>query len=109
MKLWQRIGEAGDSAKAQESGATIGSYLSELGFNLDFAPVADVVPEDGNSVLGDRSFGSDPALTGEMVSNFVTGLQGSDVSSCLKHFPGLGKQRRIHMIPGQKLPRHWMK
>ena len=85
------IGEGGDPAKAQESGAAIGSYLKELGFNLDFAPVADVVPEGGNSVLGDRSFGSDPAAVGDMVSNFVGGLESTGVSSCLKHFPGLGE------------------
>ncbi len=85
------IGEGGDPAKAQEGGATIGAYLSNLGFNLDFAPVADVVPEGGSSVLDDRSFGSDPVAAGEMVSNFVTGLEGTGVSSCLKHFPGLGE------------------
>lgn len=84
------IGEGGDPAKAQEGGATINAYLKELGFNLDFAPVADVVPEGGNSVLGDRSFGSDPEAAGEMVSGFVTGLQDSQMSACLKHFPGLG-------------------
>lgn len=84
------IGESGDPAKAQEGGATINAYLKELGFNLDFAPVADVVPEGGNSVLGDRSFGSDPEAAGEMVSSFVTGLQDSQMSACLKHFPGLG-------------------
>lgn len=85
------IGEGGDPAKAQEGGVVIGSYLKEIGFNLDFAPVADVVPEGGNSVLGDRSFGSDPEAAAEMVSNFVTGLESTGVSSCLKHFPGLGE------------------
>lgn len=85
------IGEGGDPAKARESGSVIGTYLKDLGFNLDFAPVADVVPEGGSSVLGDRSFGSDPATTGDMVSNFVEGLEGTGVSSCLKHFPGLGE------------------
>ena len=84
------IGESGDPAKAQESGETISAYLKDLGFNLDFAPVADVVPEGGNDVLGDRSFGSDPAVAGEMVRGFVTGLQDPKMSACLKHFPGLG-------------------
>ena len=85
------IGESGDPAKAQESGETISAYLKDLGFNLDFAPVADVVPEGGNDVLGDRSFGSDPAVAGEMVRGFVTGLQDPKMSACLKHFPGLGE------------------
>ena len=83
------IGAGGDAAKAQEVGETIGSYLKELGFNVDFAPVADVTAGE-DSVLGDRAFGSDPQLVKDMVSNMVGGIEGTGVSACLKHFPGLG-------------------
>ena len=83
------IGASGDTAQAYETGLTIGTYLKELGFNLNFAPVADLAgSEDG--ILGDRVFGSDAQLVGEMVSNTVEGLEGTGVSSCLKHFPGIG-------------------
>jgi beta-N-acetylhexosaminidase len=44
--------------QAYNIGKTIGSYLSELGFDMDFAPVADVLTEEGNTVIGNRSFGS---------------------------------------------------
>lgn len=84
------IGATGDTAQAYESGVTIGAYLKEIGFNVDFAPVADVVPEGGNDVLDDRSFGSDPLAVGDMVANMVEGIEGTGVSSCLKHFPGIG-------------------
>lgn len=83
------IGAGGDAAKALEAGETIGSYLKELGFNVDFAPVADVAAGD-DSALGDRAFGSDPQLVKDMVSNMVGGIEGTGVSACLKHFPGLG-------------------
>ncbi len=83
------IGESGDVSQAYEAGLTIGTYLKDMGFNLDFAPVADVAA-DGESALGDRVFGSDTALVSEMVSNLVDGLEGTGVSACLKHFPGLG-------------------
>lgn len=83
------IGESGDTAQAYESGLTIGAYLKELGFNLDFAPVADVADPD-DSELGDRVFGSDAQMVGEMVANMVDGIEGTGVSSCLKHFPGIG-------------------
>ncbi|MBD5549150.1 MAG: beta-N-acetylhexosaminidase [Lachnospiraceae bacterium] len=83
------IGATGDTAAAQEAGAIIGSYLSGYGFNLDFAPVADVVAE-GNETIGSRSFGSDPNLVAPMVAATVEGMQNSGVSACLKHFPGLG-------------------
>lgn len=82
------IGAGGDASSAAEAGTTIGSYLSELGFNVDFAPVADVAGE--GSALGNRSFGSDPQVVGEMVTNAVGGIEGTGVSACLKHFPGLG-------------------
>lgn len=84
------IGATGDTTQAYESGVTIGAYLKEIGFNVDFAPVADVVPEDGNDVLDDRSFGSDPQVVGDMVANMIEGIEGTGVSSCLKHFPGIG-------------------
>lgn len=83
------IGANGDTAQAYEAGLTIGTYLKELGFNLDFAPVADVA-DSGDGALGDRVFGSDAALVGDMVSNMVDGIEGTGVSSCLKHFPGIG-------------------
>ena len=83
------IGTSGDPAKAKEAGSAIAAYLSEYGFNLDFAPVADVILE-GNSIIGDRSFGSNAGDDAAMVSACVEGLQEGDVSACLKHFPGLG-------------------
>ncbi len=83
------IGASGDAALAQEAGAALGSYLSGYGFNMDFAPVADVIAE-GNTIIGDRSFGSDVNLVSPMVAAAVEGLQSNGVSACLKHFPGLG-------------------
>lgn len=84
------IGANGDTAAAYEAGVTIGTYLNELGFNLDFAPVADVVADAENTTLGTRAFGSDAAVCAEMVSNIVGGMQGTGISACLKHFPGIG-------------------
>lgn len=83
------IGATGDAAKARGAGTTIGSYLKEIGFNVDFAPVADVAAGE-DSVPGNRAFGSDPQLVKEMVANAVEGIEGEGVSACLKHFPGLG-------------------
>lgn len=83
------IGGSGDTTQAYEAGVNIGAYLKELGFNLDFAPVADVA-DSANSVMGNRVFGSDSNLVGDMVANVVEGMQGTGVSSCLKHFPGIG-------------------
>ena len=83
------IGSTCDPEKAKEVGTTIGTYLSQSGFNVDFAPVADVVSAE-NAVIGNRSFGSDPNVVGTRVAAEVQGLQDSGVSACLKHFPGIG-------------------
>lgn len=84
------IGAGGDTMAAYNAGAEIASYLYELGFNLDFAPVADIVADASSSAIGKRSFGSEPAMVGDMVSAAVGGLQDTGISSCLKHFPGIG-------------------
>lgn len=84
------IGAGGDTQKAYDTGKEIGTYLSEFGFNVDFAPVADVLTNADNTTIGSRSFGSDAATVASMIPSLVNGLQDTGVSSCLKHFPGLG-------------------
>ena len=56
------LGGTGDIGVAAEAGRYIGGYLSHYGFNMDFAPVTDVLTNPTNQVIGDRSFGSDPQL-----------------------------------------------
>lgn len=84
------IGASGDTSKAYEAGKTIGTYLSTYGINVDFAPVADVLTDPENKTIGDRSFGTDSAMAGQMAAQAAAGLQEAGVSACLKHFPGLG-------------------
>ena len=84
------IASAGDSLQAYDLGRKIGSCLNQIGFNVDFAPVADVLTNPDNSVIGDRAFGSDPKVASAMVSMEITGLSEEGVCSTLKHFPGHG-------------------
>lgn len=83
------IAATGDPNKAYVANSVIASYLKELGFNLDFAPVADVASIE-DSFIGNRAYGTDFNAAAPFVSNAVTGLQENGVSACLKHFPGLG-------------------
>lgn len=80
----------GSAAKAYEAGQTIGAYLSELGFNVDFAPDADVLTNDNNTVIGDRSFGTDANIVTEYAAAYSNGLHSQNVCSTFKHFPGHG-------------------
>ncbi len=83
-------GAEGDSQKAYEIGATLAQDLKSMGFNVDFAPVADVLTNEDNEVVKDRSFGSDPDLVSSMVSQEVHGLADGRVLCAPKHFPGHG-------------------
>lgn len=83
-------GDAGDPEAAYEIGLTLGTELKALGFNLDFAPVADVLSNDENTVVQTRSFGTDPALVSDMVSREVAGFLEAGVLCAPKHFPGHG-------------------
>ena len=85
------IGKTGDSKNAYHVGETIGKEIYELGFNLDFAPVADINTNAENTEIGNRSFGSEPKTVADMVSQEVKGLQAQGVSATLKHFPGQGQ------------------
>lgn len=84
------IGATGDPSRAYEVGSTIASYLKDYGFNLDFAPDADVLTNPNNTAIGVRSFGSDPDMTAQMVEQAVKGFQDHQVSAVIKHFPGHG-------------------
>lgn len=86
----EEIGETQDDEYTYEMGKTIGNDIRNLGFNVDFAPVADVKTEELNGEIGNRSFGSDPQKVSEHVSAFIQGLDASGISGTLKHFPGQG-------------------
>lgn len=84
------MAEITDETEAYEAGVTIGSYLHELGFNLDFAPDADVLTNDKNTVIGDRSFGQDPKAVTRLAAAVSRGLKEEGMLSTFKHFPGHG-------------------
>ncbi|GMQ63603.1 glycoside hydrolase family 3 protein [Vallitalea maricola] len=84
------IGDTGIPENAYKIGQILGKEVSSLGFNMDFAPVADVNTNPDNTVIGVRSYGSDEQLVGDMVYNCVKGLQDENVSAVIKHFPGHG-------------------
>ncbi len=84
------IGKSGDIKNAYKAGDTIGKYLSDYGFNIDFAPDADVLTNSQNQVVKDRSFGSDPKLVSQMALEVSKGLNDNGIYSCFKHFPGHG-------------------
>ncbi|MBV1765840.1 MAG: glycoside hydrolase family 3 [Pseudodesulfovibrio sp.] len=81
-----------DDAAIKAAGAGVGATLRQAGFNLDFAPVADVDVNPDSPAIGrlGRSFSADPARVGRCAGLFLAGLASQGVTGCLKHFPGHG-------------------
>ena len=84
------IGATGDPKNAYHCGNVIGTYLHRYGFDIDFAPVADVNTNPENIVIGARAFSDNPQVAAPMVTNYLQGLSDAGVTGCIKHFPGHG-------------------
>lgn len=75
---------------AYNNAKIIAKDISNLGFNLDFAPVADTWSNKENTVIGARAYSDDFIQTAELVANAVKGFNDGGVYCTLKHFPGHG-------------------
>lgn len=84
------VGASGNPEDTRAMGRTIGTYLKEYGFNLDFAPVADVNTNPANPVIGSRAFSNDPQTAADLVGGACAGFADAGVACTLKHFPGHG-------------------
>ena len=75
---------------AYDNAVTLATDLQACGFNVDFAPVADVWSNPKNTVIGDRAYSDDYDEAAELVAAAVQGFRDSNTICCLKHFPGHG-------------------
>ena len=76
--------------RVQRYGKATGRDLAALGVTADLAPVLDVTGARWDGVIGDRSFGSDPATAARAAVAFMRGLAAGGVAPVGKHFPGHG-------------------
>ncbi|CAN3126536.1 glycoside hydrolase family 3 N-terminal domain-containing protein [Mycobacterium sp. smrl_JER01] len=67
-----------------------GRKMRSLGITIDFAPVVDVTDAPDGTVIGDRSFGADPAVVTDFAGAYARGLRDAGLLPVLKHFPGHG-------------------
>ena len=84
------VGASGDPEDARAMGQTIGAYLKEYGFTMDFAPDADVNTNPDNPIIGTRAFSSDAGTAAAMAAAMADGLRQNGILPTLKHFPGHG-------------------
>lgn len=71
------------------------ALLKELGFNLNFAPVADV-STDSRDYINIRTIGQDAKITADYIYKVTERAKKNNLSTCLKHYPGYGSNGDTH-------------
>ena len=84
------LSAADDEALTRAVGRAMGEELADAGFQLNFAPVVDVINAAASPVIGTRSFGDMPERVVRHARALAQGMQSAGVMACLKHFPGHG-------------------
>jgi len=84
------VGDTNDIDIAYDVGKVIAEEVRTLGINVVFAPVVDVFSNIDNTVIGNRSFGSDTDIVTRLALSVSKGLEDNGVVSTFKHFPGDG-------------------
>lgn len=87
------IRQHGDLAAARALGSITGETLRILGFNMNFAPVMEIMTPERDLLsngLYSRAFGRSPGEVLGYSMVYLRGLQRAGILGCLKHFPGIG-------------------
>jgi beta-N-acetylhexosaminidase len=84
------VGRTGDPALAQALARAVGAELRAAGFTWDLVPVLDVHTNPANPIIGDRAYGSDPAIVARIGLAVMRGFAEAGLLTTAKHFPGHG-------------------
>lgn len=95
----------GDPLKVRAEASRMAETLSDLGFDVDFAPVVDLGPAEPGTGLETRLYSPDETVVAECARAFLEALSEKNIAGCLKHFPGLGgskvdSHRKLPVISG---------
>lgn len=80
-----------DERDAERFARITADELSDVGINMNMAPVLDVAPREIQSVMAERSFGDDPHRVSKMGVRIIDHLQQKKIMAVAKHFPGIGR------------------
>lgn len=72
---------------------TMSEDLKSVGFNLNFAPCLDVLTNQKNEVIGNRSFSSNKDVVSKLGKAFILEFLKQNIIPCAKHFPGHGSTK----------------
>ncbi|KMO41999.1 beta-N-acetylhexosaminidase [Methylobacterium aquaticum] len=84
-------GPEGGPALAHLGARLMAHDLAQVGINVDCAPVLDVPVPGAHDVIGDRAYGTDPAVVAAFGRAVAEGLMAGGVLPVMKHMPGHGR------------------
>jgi len=88
-KLYQEEGVDAALAKIESDSLKSAKEIRALGFNLNFAPVAEYTINENKNFLAARSYGPDPSFSALAAGAFIKGMEQADILCVIKHFPGV--------------------
>jgi beta-N-acetylhexosaminidase len=92
----QYLGEIDNPDSTRYYARQTAETLSNLGINVNLAPVVDVNINPENPVIGsiERSFSADPKTVAKHASIYINTLHEYNILTVLKHFPGHGSSKK---------------
>lgn len=88
-----KLSQTGNVKLAERLAENTAEALRILGFNMNFAPVVDLIDEEREKLsngLFSRAFGKSKQEVVEFASAYLEVLQAGGCLGCIKHFPGIG-------------------
>jgi len=64
--------------------------LRAFGVNVCLSPVADILTNPENKVIGKRAFSKDPLVVSAIAKTIIEEFRKNGIIACAKHFPGHG-------------------
>lgn len=77
----------------KEAAEITGEMLNKSGYNMNFAPVLDVLSKNTSDSIGNRSFGKNAEDVSKYGVETMKQLQKHNIIPVIKHFPGQGKAK----------------
>ena len=78
----------------QSEMSSMSQGLKALGFDINFAPVADVW-DGADPSMREGTYGQNPQLVAQDVTAAIAGIHAAGIYAAAKHFPGQGKARDL--------------
>jgi beta-N-acetylhexosaminidase len=84
------LGRSADEKLAERFAKALAAELKAVGVSMDFTPVLDVLTNQSNPVIGDRSLADRAEEVARLGSAIIRTLQADGIAASGKHFPGHG-------------------